>query len=89
MWGKSHWSFRNYDSNGEIYNFCKPESNKGDFRLSFWLYEKRVIGGATTHKYQNKYKNHDILTIDAPPGPLGVSKEARLSTKFEFGSCLH
>ena len=44
LWGISHWSFRNYGSNAAIYNFFKPESNKGEFRLYFELFEKSCRG---------------------------------------------
>ena len=46
---------------------------------------KTNIEGATTQKYQKKYKNHDIFNIDAPPGTPGVSKDAPLSTKQAHG----
>ena len=32
----------------------KPETNKGEFRLYFELFEKKVVGGATTQKYQKQ-----------------------------------
>ena len=34
-------SFRNSGSNGAIYNFFKPETNKGEFSLYFELFEKK------------------------------------------------
>ena len=44
LWGKSHGSFRNYGSNGAIYYFLKPETNKDDFRLYFELLGKSSRG---------------------------------------------
>ena len=38
----SHRSFRNYGSNAAIYNFFKPETNKGEFRLYLELFEKKL-----------------------------------------------
>ena len=40
------------------------------------LYLKKVVGGATTQKYQKQTKNHDIFTMDALPGVPGVSKKS-------------
>jgi len=37
-------NFRNYGSNGAIYYFLKPETNKDDFRLYFELLEKSYRG---------------------------------------------
>ena len=42
LWGISHWSFKNYGSNAAIYNLFKPEINKGEFRLYFELFEKKL-----------------------------------------------
>ena len=63
-----------------ICHFLKPETNKGDFRLYFELDEK-VVGGATTQKYQKQIKNLNIFYMDPPPGDPGVSKDAPGSTK--------
>ena len=41
LWGRSHWSFRNYGWNAAIYNFFKPETNKDEFSLYFELFEKK------------------------------------------------
>ena len=48
-------SFRNYGSNAAIYNFFKPETNKGEFSLYFELFEKKVVGGATLRNLKNKH----------------------------------
>ena len=34
--------------------FLKPETNKDEFRLYFELFEKKIVGGATTQKYQKQ-----------------------------------
>ena len=42
VWGKSHWSVRNYGLNGAISQYVKPETNKIDFKLYFELFEKKL-----------------------------------------------
>jgi hypothetical protein len=58
-----------------MYNFLELETNKGEFSIYFKLFEKKVVGGATTiTNIKNKHKNHYIFTMDAPPGVPWVSK---------------
>ena len=74
LWGIFHWSFRNYGSNAAIYNSFKPETNKGEFRLYFELFEKKLQGAPPLRNIKNKQNFFDIFTMDAPPGVPGVSK---------------
>ena len=79
LWGTSHWSFRNYGSNAAIYNISKPETNKGEFSLYFELFEKKVVGGATTQKSLKQTLNPWFLLYgSAPRGPRGVKRCARV-----------
>ena len=43
-------------------------------------------GGATIPKQLKYFSNANNSTTLTPPGPPGVSKEAKSSTEFEFGS---
>jgi hypothetical protein len=43
-------------------------------------------GGATVKKQLIYFSNADNSTTLTPSGCLGVSREAKLSTEFEFGS---
>ena len=43
-------------------------------------------GGATVTKQLIYFSNADNSTTLTPPGSPGVSREAKLSTEFEFGS---
>ena len=43
-------------------------------------------GGATNTKQLIYFSNADNSTTLMPPGFPGVSREAKLSTEFEFGS---
>ena len=43
-------------------------------------------GGATVTKQLIYFSNADISTTLTPPGSQGVSREAKVSTEFEFGS---
>ena len=43
-------------------------------------------GGATITKQLIYFSNADNYTTLTPPGSPGVSEEAKLSTKFEFGT---
>ena len=56
----------------------KPPKMTSDFILN---YLKKIIGGATTQKYENKYKNHDIFSMDAPPVVSVVSLNPADQTK--------
>ena len=72
FWGKSHWSFRNYGSNGAIYYFLIPTKTTSDFILS---YLKKAIGGAFTKKYQKQiWKSWYLHYGWAPGGVRGVKK---------------
>ena len=42
-------------------------------------------GGATKKKQLKYFANKNISTTLMPPGPPGVSKEAKSTTEFEFG----
>ena len=60
-----------------ICHFPKPETNKGDFRLYFELVEK-VVGGATTQKYQKQTQTPWYLHYGrAPRGAKGVKNPGR------------
>ena len=60
--------------------------NKGDIRLQFEG-NKFFHQVAPTFKNQLKYfSNTNNSTTLTPLGPSRVSKEAKLSTEFEFGS---
>jgi hypothetical protein len=48
--------------------------------------EKIRQGGATLTKQLIYFSNADNSTTLTPPGSPGVTREAKLSTKFEFGS---
>ena len=48
-----------------IFLSLKPTKMTSDFILS---YLEKVIGGATTQKYQKQFQSHDIFTMYAPPG---------------------
>ena len=50
--------------------------------------EKIRQGGATVTKQLIYFSNADNSTTLMPPGSPGVSREAKLSTEFEFGSLL-
>ena len=38
----------------QIKHFCKPETNKGEFRLYFELFEKKLEEAPTTQKQKQK-----------------------------------
>ena len=66
LWSTSHWSFINYGSNAAIYNFFKPETNKGEF--------KSCMGHHNSEISKTKTKTM-IFSMDANPGVPGVSKQ--------------
>jgi hypothetical protein len=73
----------------ENYAIVAMKSDKEDIRLQFEenKYFRQV---AQTSKKQLKYfSNTNNSTTLMPPGPPGVSREAELSTEFEFGSLVH
>ena len=51
--------------------------------------EKIRQGGATVTKQLIYFSNADNSTTLTPLGSPGVSKEAKLSTEFEFGILVH
>ena len=55
-----------------IYNFLKPETNRGNFRLYFELIEKKNIEGATTSKTNTKTMISLLWT--RLQGPQGFQK---------------
>jgi hypothetical protein len=62
------------------------KNNKGDIRLQFEK-NKNFRQVAPTSKKQLKYfSNTNNSTTLTPSGPPGVSREAKSSTEFEFGS---
>ena len=62
------------------------KNNKGDLRLQFEKNNFFRQVAPTSKKQLKKVSNANISTTLTPPGPPGVSKEAKLSTEFEFGS---
>ena len=74
LWGISHRSFGNYGTNAAIYNFFKPESNKGEFRLYFELFEKICRG-----RYHSEISKTNAKTLISaiwirPQGSQGCQK---------------
>ena len=59
---------------------------KADIGQHFDKSEKIHQGGATISKQLKYFSNANNSTTLMDPGPPGVSKEAKLSTKLEFGS---
>ena len=51
----------------------------------FMKVKKIRQGGATIPKQLKYFSNADNSTTLTLPGPPGVSKDAKLSTEFEFG----
>ena len=74
LWGISHWSFRNYGSNVAIYNFFKPESNKGEFRLYFELFEKSCRGRHHSEISKTNAKTLIFSIWIRPQGSPGCQK---------------
>ena len=61
------------------------KNNKGDMRLQFD--ENKFFRQAAPKKTAEIFlKNTNISTTLTPSGPPGVSKEAKSSIEFEFGS---
>ena len=68
-----------------IFLILKPSKVTSDFILN---HLKKVIGVSLLRNIKNKYKNHDIFTMNAPPENPGVSKSTNklmevLCTKIE------
>ena len=64
------------------------KNNKGDMRLQFEENNFfRQVAPASIKQLKN-ISNTNISTTLTPPGPPGVSKEAKSSTEFEFGSLM-
>ena len=59
---------------------------KTDIGQHFHKCEKIRQGGATVTKQLIYFTNADNSTTLTPPGSPGVSREAKSSTEFEFGS---
>ena len=77
----------------EIVAICIPKklffdgyTYKADIGQYLIKVKKIRQGGATISKQLKHFSNANNSTTLTPPGPSGVSKEAKLSTEFEFGS---
>ena len=66
--------------------FFNGHTYKTDIGQHFHESEKICQGGSTVTKQLIYFSNADSSTTLMPPGSPGVSREAKLSTKFEFGS---
>ena len=66
--------------------FFNDHTCKTDIGQHFHRSEKIRQGGATVTKQLIYFSNADNSTTLMPPGSPGVSREAKLSTEFEFGS---
>ena len=66
--------------------FFNDHTYKTDIGQHFHGSEKIRQGGATVTKQLIYFSNADNSTTLTPPGSPGVSREAKLSTEFEFGS---
>ena len=76
----------------EIVAICTPKKHffdghtfKADIGQHLDKSEKIRQGGATISKQLKYFSNANNSTTLTPQGPPGVSKEAKLSTEFEFG----
>ena len=69
-----------------IYNFLKPETNKGNFNFVV-NYLKKIYIGWPLRNIKNKYKS-DIFTMETAPGTPWVSKDAQSSTKQAHGGSM-
>ena len=67
-------------------HFFEGHTFKANIGQHFDKSEKIRQGGATIPKQLKYFSNANNSTTLTPPGPPGVSKEAKLSTEFEFGS---
>ena len=85
LWSISHWTFRNYGSNAAIYNFFKPEIDKGDFRLYFELFEKSCRGRHHSEISKTNAKTLIFPIWIRPQGSQGCQKmrQGPLNTPFE------
>ena len=72
-----------------LYHFFNDHNCKTDIGQHFHKSEKIRQGGATVTKQLIIFSNADNSTTFTPPGSPGVSREAKLSTEFEFGSLVH
>ena len=68
------------------HNFFNDHTYKTDIGQHFHKSEKLRQGGATVKKQLIYFSNADNSTTLTPPGSPGVSREAKLSIEFEFGS---
>ena len=67
-------------------HFFDGHTFKADIGQHLDKSEKIRQGGATVTKQLIYFSNADNFTTLTPPGYPGVSREAKLSTKFEVGS---
>ena len=83
--GRSHWNSRDYGSNVAICHFFKPETNKGDFRLYFVLFEKNCRGRHLSEILKTSAKTLIYSIWIRPQGSLGCQKvrQGPLNTLFE------
>ena len=68
--------FRVHTARSDLIFFLSLRHTKmtSDFILSYF---KKVIGGATTQKYQRQIQKLCFFTMNAPPGVSGVSKNPK------------
>ena len=67
-------------------HFFSDHAYKTDIGQHFHKSEKICQGGATVTKQLIYFWNVDKSTTWTPPESSGVSREAKLSIEFEFGS---
>ena len=67
-------------------HFFDGHTYKTDIGQHFHKSEKIRQGGATVTKQLIYFSNADNSTTLTPQGSPGVSREAELSTEYEFGS---
>ena len=82
--------FENYaivamqSDNVNLYAYKMIKVTSGfDFKKTFFFFRQAAPPSKKQLKYFSNTNNSTILT---PSGPPGVSREAKLSTEFEFGS---
>ena len=84
LWGRFLWSFINYGSNAAIYNLLKPESNKGEFRLYFELFEKSCRGRHRSEISKTNAKTLIFAIWIHPQGSQGCQKMRQDSLNMPF-----
>ena len=82
--GRSQWNYRDYGSNVSICHFLKLETNKGDFRLYFVLFEKSCRGRHHSEIWKTNTKTLIYSIWIRPQGYLGCQKVCQGSLKMLF-----